>query len=99
MLNRSLEGTVKLLKLLFMDLAPAVFSGAAAVAVLFSQLPPGLALAAVLVVPIGIGLVWRQVSTQKGIRVQLLQEKAGMDGMLVELLGGIEVIRVCDTAG
>ena len=99
MLNRSLEGAVKLLKLLFMDLAPAVFSGAAAVAVLFSQLPSGLALAAVLVVPIGIGLVWRQVSTQKGIRVQLLQEKAGMDGMLVELLGGIEVIRVCDTAG
>ena len=48
MLNRSLEGAVKLLKLLFMDLAPAVFSGAAAVAVLFSQLPPGLALAAVL---------------------------------------------------
>lgn len=31
--------------------------------------------------------------------MQLLQEKAGMDGMLVELLGGIEVIRVCDTAG
>ena len=38
-LNRSLEGTIRLLKLLFMDFAPAVFSGIAAIVVIFSKLP------------------------------------------------------------
>lgn len=55
-LNRSLEGTVKLIKLLF------------------------------------------QISTQKGIRVELMDTKADMDGTMVELLGGIETIRALDSA-
>lgn len=95
-LNRSLDGVVKLIKLIFMDFAPAVFNGVAAVIVIFSQLPPQLAFLMLLVVPIGLLIVLRQISTQKGIRVQLMEEKSAMDGAVVELINGIEVIRVTD---
>lgn len=97
-LNRCLEGTVKLEKLLFMDFAPAVFNSVAAVAVILTTLPAGLALPMLLVVPIGIAIVARQIATQRGIRVELLETKAAMDGSVVELLNGIEVIRILDSA-
>lgn len=96
-LNRSLEGTVKLLKLIFMDFTPAIFNAAAAVIVIFSKLPLLLSSVMLLVVPFGVFIVYRQISTQKGIRVELLEEKSKMDGSMVELLNGMEVIRVCDT--
>ncbi len=95
-LNRSLEGTIRLLKLVFMDFAPAIFSGGAAIIVIFSKLPFFLALAMLLVIPIGVIIVFRQISTQKGIRVELMEEKSSMDGTMVELINGIEVIRVFD---
>lgn len=97
-LNRSLEGVVKLIKLVFMDFAPAVFNGIAAIIVIFSQLPPQLSLLMLLVVPIGTVIVLRQIYTQKGIRVQLMEEKTSMDGAVVELINGIEVIRVTNNA-
>lgn len=97
-LNRSLEGTVKLIKLLFMDFAPAVTTGIAAVVTIFYKLPVPVALLVVLVVPVGTFLVFRQISTQKGIRVELMDTKAEMDGTMVELLGGIETIRALDSA-
>lgn len=95
-LNRSLDGVVKLIKLIFMDFAPAVFNGIAAIVVIFSQLPLQLSLLMLLVVPIGTAIVLRQIHTQKGIRVQLMEEKTSMDGAVVELINGIEVIRVTD---
>lgn len=95
-LNRSLEGVVKLIKLIFMDFAPAVFNGVAAIIVIFSQLPAQLAFLMLLVIPIGTLIVMRQISTQRGIRVQLMEEKSTMDGAVVELVNGIEVIRVTD---
>ena len=97
-LNRSIEGTTKLVKLIFMDFAPAVATGIAAVFVIFSQLPWQVALLMVLVVPVGTLIVMRQISTQKGIRVELLQTKADLDGTMVELLGGMETIRSMDSA-
>ena len=42
-LNRSLEGTVKLIKLMFMDFAPAVTTGLAAVVTIFTQPPVSVA--------------------------------------------------------
>lgn len=93
-LNKSLDGLIKLIKLLFMDFAPAIFSGIAAIAVIFSKLPLGLALSMLLVIPIGILIIFRQISTQKGIRIELLEEKVNMDGTIVELMNGIEFIRV-----
>lgn len=96
-LDRSLDGTVQLEKLLFMDLAPAVFNSIAAIIVIFTSLPVLLALPMMLVIPIGIAIVFRQISTQKGIRVSLLETKSAMDGSIVELLNGIEVIRITDS--
>lgn len=97
-LNRSLEGTVKLIKLVFMDFAPAVTTGLAAIVTIFLQLPFLVACLVILVIPIGTILVFRQISTQKGIRLELLDTKADMDGTIVELLGGIETIRALDSA-
>ena len=97
-LNRSLEGTVKLIKLMFMDFAPAVFTGLAAVVTIFTQLPISVACLVILVIPVGMFIVFRQIGTQKGIRVELMETKADMDGAMVELLGGIETIRALDSA-
>ncbi|MBR2704423.1 MAG: ABC transporter ATP-binding protein [Clostridia bacterium] len=96
-LNRSLEGTVKLEKLLFMDFAPAIFNSVAAIITIFITLPPVLALPMMLVIPIGVWIVMKQIKSQKGIRVELLESKSQMDGSIVELINGIEVIRICDS--
>lgn len=98
-MNRSLEGTVKLVKLVFMDFAPAAATGAAAIVMIFLKLPVPVACVTVLVIPVGTLLVFRQISTQKGIRVELMDRKAEMDGTVVELLGGMETIRSLDSAG
>ena len=97
-LNRSLEGTVKLIKLMFMDFAPAVTTGVAAIVTIFYKLPVPVALMVVLVIPVGTFIVFRQITTQKGIRVELMDTKAEMGGTMVELLGGIETIRALDSA-
>lgn len=96
-LNRSLEGVSKLVKLVFMDFAPSLAAGIASIVVLFIKLPPIVAVVSVLVIPIGTAIVFRQIATQKGIRVELLDTKAEMDGTIVELLGGIETIRTLDS--
>ena len=96
-MNRCLEGTGKLEKLLFMDFAPAIFNSIAAIITIFITLPFVLALPMMLVIPIGIFIVFKQISSQKGIRVELLESKSQMDGTIVELINGIEVIRISDS--
>lgn len=96
-LNRCLDGTIKLEKLLFMDFAPAIFNGVAAIITIFITLPISLALPMLLVIPIGVAIVLKQIYSQKGIRVELLESKSQMDGTIVELINGIEVIRICDS--
>ena len=96
-MNRCLEGTVKLEKLLFMDFAPAIFNSVAAIITIFITLPFVLALPMMLVIPIGIFIVFKQIHSQKGIRVELLESKSQMDGTIVELINGIEVIRISDS--
>ena len=96
-LNRCLDGTIKLEKLLFMDFAPAIFNSIAAIITIFLTLPIILALPMLLVIPIGVFIVLKQIKSQKGIRVELLNSKSEMDGTIVELISGIEVIRICDS--
>lgn len=96
-LNRCLDGTIKLEKLLFMDFAPAIFNSIAAIITIFITLPISLALPMLLVIPIGIFIVLKQIKSQAGIRVELLNSKSQMDGTIVELINGIEVIRICDS--
>lgn len=67
-LNRDLEGTVKLIKLLFMDFAPAVATGLAAIITIFLQLPAVVVCLVILVIPIGTFIVFCQIRTQKGIQ-------------------------------
>lgn len=96
-MNRCLEGTVKLEKLLFMDFSPAVFNSIAAIITIFATLPVILALPMMLVIPIGVIIVFKQIKSQKDIRVELLDSKSKMDGTIVELINGIEVIRISDS--
>mgnify|MGYP004606645743 FL=1 len=96
-MNRCLDGTIKLEKLLFMDFAPAIFNSVAAIITIFLTLPITLALPMLMVIPIGVAIVLAQINSQRGIRVELLERKSSMDGTIVELINGIEVIRICDS--
>ena len=96
-MNRCLDGTIKLEKLLFMDFAPAVFNSVAAIITIFLTLPINLALPMLMVIPVGVLIVLAQINSQRGIRVELLESKSKMDGTIVELINGIEVIRICDS--
>lgn len=80
-----------------MDFAPAVFNSMASVVTIFMTLPFVLAVPMMLVIPLGTILVFAQIRSQRGIRVELLESKSAMDGTIVELINGIEVIRICDS--
>ncbi len=95
-LNRSIEGLVRLLKLGFLDLLPAVFVAIFALGIALVRVPV-LGVVMAMVVPIGIFIVFRQVRSQKGIRISLLRGKEEMDGAVVELLGGLESVRALNT--
>lgn len=94
---RSIQGLVRLLKLSFLDFLPVIFSAAAAIVLAFLQ-KPFLASFMILVIPTGLFIIVRQISSQKGIRVELLRGKERIDGAVVEMLGGIETIRVLNTS-
>lgn len=93
---RSIEGLISLLKLTFLDFMPVFFAALAAIGIAFFE-KPLMASAMILVIPTGLYLVVKQVSSQKGIRVALLRKKEEVDGKVVEMLGGIETIRVLNT--
>ena len=93
---RSIEGHINILKLIFLDFMPVFFAALAAIGIAFFQ-KPLMASAMILVIPTGLYLIVKQVSSQKGIRVALLRKKEQVDGKVVEMLGGIETIRVLDT--
>ena len=93
---RSIQGLIKLIKLGFLDFFPSFFAAIAAIAIAFYQ-KPILASFMILVIPTGLFIVVKQVSSQKGIRVSLLRGKEKIDGKVVEMMGGLETIRVADT--
>ena len=94
---RSLDGLIRLLKLGFLDFFPTFFSAIAALAIAFYQ-KPALASFMILVIPTGLFIVIKQISSQKGIRVSLLRGKEEIDGKVVEMMSGLETIRVANTA-
>lgn len=93
---RSIQGLVRLLKLGFLDFFPALFSALAAIGIALWQ-KPLLASVMILVIPTGLFIIFKQVSSQKGIRVALLRGKEKIDGAVVEMLGGLETVRVSNT--
>lgn len=93
---RSIQGMIKIIKLGFLDFFPVFFSALAAIVIALTQ-KPFLAGVMILVIPVGLFLIVWQVSSQKGIRVALLRGKEKIDGAVVEMLGGIETVRVLNT--
>lgn len=93
---RSIQGLVRIIKLGFLDFFPIFFSALAAIAIALFQ-KPLIATIMILVIPTGIFIIIKQVSSQKGIRVSLLRGKEKIDGTVVEVLGGIETVRVLNT--
>lgn len=95
-MSRSIDGLVKMIKLSFLDFLPVLFSAIAALVIVFLQ-KPILASFMILVVPAGLFIIIKQISSQKGIRIALLRRKEEIDGKVVEMLGGIQTIRVSNT--
>lgn len=93
---RSIQGLISILKLTFMDFVPIFFTALAAICIAVLQ-KPLIGSVMILVVPLGLYIIIRQVSSQKGIRVSLMRKKEEVDGKVVEMLSGIEAIRVLNT--
>ena len=95
-ISRSVEGFVKFLRVSFSDFLPAVLTAAFALgAGLQQEWRVGLVM--LCVVPVSILITVWQVRSQKGIRAALLHAKEGLDGTVVEQLGGLEYIRAANT--
>jgi ATP-binding cassette subfamily B protein len=95
-ISRSVEGLVKFLKVGFADFIPAIATaGYALYTGLIKDWRIGLVMLGV--VPVSILITIWQVSSQKGVRLDLLRAKEGLDGTVVEQLGGLEYIRAANT--
>lgn len=95
-ISRSIEGFVKFLRVVLTDFLPALLTAGVAIYYgLTTNWKIGLVM--VSVVPVSLIITIWQVSSQKGIRQKLLQAKEGLDGTVVEQLGGLEYIRAANT--
>lgn len=72
---RSIQGLVRIIKLGFLDFLPVFFSAIAAIAIALFQ-KPLLASVMVLVIPTGLLIIVRQVSSQKGILLGRIKWKS-----------------------
>jgi ATP-binding cassette subfamily B protein len=70
---RSIDGLISILKLTFLDFMPVFFAALAAISIAFLQ-KPLMASAMILVIPTGLYLIVKQISSQKGVRVALLTD-------------------------
>jgi ATP-binding cassette subfamily B protein len=93
---RSIEGLVRFLRLLFLDFIPALLTGLFALTAAVSKLPL-LGLIMVGVIPTAVFLTFRQLISQKGVRIKLLRNCEAIDGAIVEQLGGLEYVRASNT--
>jgi ATP-binding cassette subfamily B protein len=95
-ISRSVEGFVKFLKVAFADFIPAI---ATALYALYTGLRTDWRVGLVMlgVVPASILITIWQVNSQKGVRLALQRAKEGLDGTVVEQLGGLEYIRAANT--
>lgn len=95
-ISRSVEGFGKFLRVSFSDFIPAILTAIFALAASIQQ-EWRVGLVMLCVVPISILITVWQVNSQKGIREALLHAKEGLDGTVVEQLGGLEYIRAANT--
>jgi len=95
-ISRSVEGFVKFLRVSFSDFVPAILTALFALGAAVQQ-EWRIGLVMLCVVPIAILITVWQVNSQKGIRASLQHAKEGLDGTVVEQLGGLEYIRAANT--
>lgn len=95
-ISRSVEGVIRFLRLAFLDFLPAIVGGLFALSTALWK-KPTLGVVMMGVIPISMLLTLRQLVSQKGIRMRLMQLGEEMDGMIVEQLGGVEYIRAAHT--
>lgn len=95
-IQRSLEGLIRIIKLLFLDFFPTAIAAVIAIGIVIVKLPL-LGCIMALAVPVGFSLIVWQISSQEGIRISLLRSKETIDGKVVELLSGIESVRAANT--
>ena len=95
--SRSVQGLVKLLKLLYLDFVPATLLVLAALTTFWFQAPPEVAFLPTLAVGLTLGVVAVQIRSQDGVRTDLEASKNRLDGVLVELLGAIASVRALHT--
>ncbi len=92
---RNVTGSVRFLRIGFLDFLPAVLAGSFAFAAVVAK-QPWLGLATIGVIPISTYITLRQLMSQKGVRIQLLRCREEMDGTVVEQLSGIDYIRAAN---
>ncbi|HVK07782.1 MAG TPA: ABC transporter ATP-binding protein [Gemmataceae bacterium] len=92
---RSVGGFMRLLRLSFLDFFPAVVIGAFAIVTAIVK-QPWLGLAMLGVIPASLFLTVWQLQSQKRVRLSLLRVNEHMDGTVVELLGGLDYVRVAN---
>lgn len=95
-MQRSVGGSVRFLRVGFLDFLPAVFSGGLALATVTAR-QPWLGLAMTGIIPISLFITIRQLISQKGVRLDLFRCQEEMDGTVVEQLNGIDDIRVANS--
>lgn len=92
---RSIGGYMRLLRLSFLDFFPALVIGLFAIATAIWK-QPLLGLVMLCVIPASLGLTVWQLLSQKRVRLKLLRVHEEMDGTVVELLGGLDYVRVAN---
>jgi ATP-binding cassette subfamily B protein len=92
---RSVGGFMRLLRLSFLDFFPAVLVGVFAITTAVWK-EPWLGLAMLGVIPASLTLTVWQLMSQKRVRLKLLRVNEEMDGTVVELLGGLDYVRVAN---
>jgi ATP-binding cassette subfamily B protein len=92
---RSVGGFMRLLRLSFLDFFPAVLVGTFAITTAIWK-QPWLGLAMIGVIPVSLALTIWQLMSQKRVRLKLLRVNEEMDGTVVELLGGLDYVRVAN---
>ena len=93
---RSVDGFIRFLRLGFLTFFPAVVTGLFALAATVAK-QPWLGLVMAGVIPVSVWLTIWQLTSQKGVRLQLMGNREEMDGMLTEQLTGIDYVRAANT--
>lgn len=91
-IHRSVEGIVKLIKLLFMDFLPTIIVALVAIYISFTR-NYIVSIIMIVIALLGAIITWWQISSQRGIRIKLFSEKENIGANITELLFGIEYVR------